>query len=460
MREMSKIELYNTLTRKKEPFKPLHTDWVGLYTCGPTVYNYAHIGNLRTYIFEDILRRTLEYAGYKVRQVMNITDIEDKIIRDAAKAGQSIFEFVRPYEKAFLADIAKLNIKRAMKYPRATRHIPGMVELIQKLLQKGIAYEMNGSVYFSVTKFKPYGRLSRINAQQLKAGVRIDADEYAKENLQDFALWKVRKPGEPFWKTQFGEGHPGWHIECSVMSMKYLGETFDLHTGGVDNIFPHHENEIAQSEAATGKKFVHYWVHGEYLLVDGKKMAKSLGNFYTLRDIEAKEFDPLAYRYLILTSHYRSKLNFTWESLGAAERSLRRLREFVQALRKEKPRKNKQSIGQHVEKFQKAIFDDLDTPGALAVLWGIVHAYNKNPAVYDPRVIAKTIFDFDVVLGLELKKLKAEKISQEVLKLAELREKHRRNKAWEEADELRKKIELLGYSVKDTAEGPKVSRIS
>lgn len=462
------IKLYNALTRKKEIFRPLLKGRVGLYTCGPTVYNFAHIGNLRTYIFEDVLRRTLEYAGYDVRHVMNITDVEDKIFRDAKKEGKTIFEFVKPYEKAFFEDLKKLNIEKAWKYPKATEHISEMVRLIHKLVQKGMAYEMNGSIYFSISKFGPYGKLSRVKARELKAGARVDTDEYTKENLQDFALWKIKKAGEPSWKTIWGDGHPGWHIECSVMSMKYLGSTIDIHTGGVDNIFPHHENEIAQSEASTGKKFVRYWIHGEHLLVKGEKMAKSLGNFFTLRDIEAKGFSPLAFRYLVLAAHYRSKLNFTWEALVAAENSLERIYDFVQRLKEgfstgSKHKKNIVRVPSRTylnleKKFVAAIFDDLNTPKALAAVWDMAHAYNKNPDRFNAKAILRLLYEFDEVFGFGFKNIKTAAIPQKVLTLAKKREVHRKNRQWQEADKIRAQINSLGYVLEDTPQGQKIKK--
>ena len=348
------MKLYNTLTHKKESFKPIHKNWVGLYTCGPTVYNYAHIGNLRTYIFQDILRRTLEYGGYKVKHVMNITDVEDKIIRDAARAGKTIFAFTKTYMKAFKDDLKMLNIEPAWKFPKATGHIKEMITLIQTLLKKKIAYVADGSVYFSIHKFKSYGRLSGLKKRMLKVGVRIEADEYTKDNVQDFVLWKGAKPGEPSWPAPFGKGRPGWHIECSAMAMKYLGKSFDLHTAAVDLIFPHHENEIAQSQGATGKLFVKYWLHGEYLLVDGAKMSKSLGNVFTIRDIEARGFDALAFRYLVLGAQYRSKLNFTWEALGGSEKTLEKLYAFVRELKSEK-RKAKSNFTAIKKNFKKRL---------------------------------------------------------------------------------------------------------
>jgi cysteinyl-tRNA synthetase len=451
------LKIYNFLTHKKETFKPLHPKRVGLYTCGPTVYNYAHVGNLRTYIFEDILRRALEYAGYKVKHVMNITDIEDKIIRDAQKAGKPIYEFTEPYEKAFFGDLKKLDIKPAFKYPKATAHIPEMVKIISALLKNGLAYKAGGSVYFDISKFKKYGRLSGVKACELKAGARVDNDEYTKEEAEDFVLWKAKKVGEPYWQAPFGEGRPGWHIECSAMSMKYLGSTFDIHAGAVDLIFPHHENEIAQSEGATGKPFARYFIEGEHLLVNGEKMSKSLGNVYNLRDIEKKNFDPLAFRYLVLTAHYLSKLNFTWESLGAAQNALDKLREIAANLKTEKHSNILKNVGiseKHFsEKFKNYINNDLDMPRALALLWEIVKSEKLNA-----KTKYKLIIDFDKVLGLDIAKIKTEKIPAEILKLIKDREKYRKEKNFKKSDEIRKKIELLGWLVEDTPQGPKIRK--
>jgi len=454
------LKFYNHLSHKKEVFKPLRKDWVGLYTCGPTVYNFAHIGNLRTYIFEDILRRTLEYSGYKVRHVMNITDVEDKIIRDAQKSGQTVFELVKPYEKAFFEDLKKLNIQKAWKYPKATKHILEMATIIKKLLKSGLAYKTGGSIYFDISKFKSYGKLSRVSSRELKAGARIDADEYAKTNAQDFVLWKAKKSGEPFWKTSLGEGRPGWHIECSAMSMKYLGPTFDLHAGAVDLIFPHHENEIAQSEGATNKKFSRYFVEGEHLLVNGEKMSKSLGNIYTLRDIEKKEYNPLTFRYLILTSHYRSRLNFTWKSLEAAQSALNNLynelRNSISGT-SDVPNINvnfRTSDVQKIEKrFLEAVNDDLNTPKAIAVVWEIIK--NKNLSQKSKKQL---LLKFDKVLGLGLKTIKTAVIPQKIIALAKQREEYRKNEQWDKADKIREKIQSLGYSVEDAPEGPRIRK--
>ena len=468
------LKFYNTLTRKKEVFKPLHDKRVGLYTCGPTVHNYSHIGNLRTYIFADILEKTLEYGGYIVKHVMNITDIEDKIIRDSKKSGKSIFEFTKKYEKVFFDDLKKLNIKKAFRYPKATAHIPEMIKIIEMLLKNGMAYKAEGSVYFDISKFKKYGRLSGLKSRELKTGARVNVDEYSKDNAEDFVLWKAAKLGKPSWKASFGKGRPGWHIECSAMSMKYLGNAFDsfgklrvngehirtidIHAGGVDLIFPHHENEIAQSEGATGKQFVKYFIEGEHLLVDNKKMSKSLGNFYTLRDIEAKGFDSLAFRYLILTAHYRSKLNFTWESLEAAQNALNNLKNAISMLIDNQPKSynkiSETSVKKFKKEFEKYIYDDLDTPRALALLWEVIKSGKLNP-----KTKYELIIDFDKVLGLNLADVKTEKIPTEIFKLSKEREKYRKENNFKKADEFRKKLESLGWLIEDTKQGPRIKKI-
>ncbi|MEK7074467.1 MAG: cysteine--tRNA ligase, partial [Patescibacteria group bacterium] len=435
------LAFFNVLTRKKELFKPIRKTWVGLYTCGPTVYNYAHIGNLRTYIFEDILRRTLEYNGYNVRHVMNLTDVDDKIIRDATAAGKVIEEFVKPYEQAFFEDLAKLNIKPAWKYPKATEHISEMIILIKKLLAKRLAYAANGSIYFAISKFRPYGKLSRLNQRSVKAGTRVDVDEYKKQDVQDFVLWKAEKKGEPSWTAQFGDGRPGWHIECSAMAMKYLGTTFDIHAGGVDLIFPHHENEIAQSEGATGKSFVRFFMEGEHLLVDGKKMSKSLDNMFTLRDFEERNIHPLALRYLALTSHYRSKLNFTWESLGVAQHSLEKLYDVVRSLKiqdsKSITQKKKLTFLGFQKKFKAALADDLNTPKAVAVIWNMIHAYHKTPERYRAQDFLNCLYDIDRVLGFGFTAVELDTIPPIILELAREREMWRKAKDWKKADEVR-----------------------
>ena len=449
------LKLYNILTRKKQLFKPLKDKMVGLYACGPTVYNYAHIGNLRTYIFEDVLKRALEFNGYEVKYVMNITDVEDKIIRDSKKAKKNILDFVKPYEKAFFEDLKKLNIEKAYKYPKATQHIKEMIKIISALLRRGLAYKVNNSIYFDIFKFKSYGKLSGLKSRELKVGTRVDVDEYGKADAEDFVLWKAAKADEPSWNAPFGKGRPGWHIECSAMSMKYLGETFDIHAGAVDLIFPHHENEIAQSEGVTGKPFVKYFIEGEHLLVDSKKMSKSFGNIHTLKNIEVKGFDPLAFRYLILTAHYRSKLNFTWKSLEAAQNALKKLRESVLEIQKEAEKSIvlKNDFNKYQDKFLSHVNNDLEMPCALALLWDIIKS---------EKLTAKTkynlIIDFDKIFGLNLSKIKIEKIPPPVLKLVKEREKYRQEKNFTKSDELRQKIESLGWLVEDTIKGPKTKQ--
>lgn len=456
------IRLYNTLTRKIEDFKPIQKGRVGLYTCGPTVYNFAHIGNLRTYIFEDILRRTLEYAGFKVEHIMNTTDIDDKTIQGAREAGKSLEEFTRHYEKIFLQDLGALHILPPTKLVRASGHIPDMIALIERLLKCGIAYEKDGSVYFAVSKFPNYGKLARLDIGGMKAGARVDVDEYEKEDVKDFALWKGKKEGEPSWPAHFGKGRPGWHIECSAMSMKYLGETFDIHAGGVDLIFPHHENEIAQSEAATGKEFVRWWIHGEHLLVDGKKMAKSSGNFYTLRELEKRKSNPLAFRYLVLTSHYRSKLNFTWTSLQAAENALDRIYNIVYILRNKVNEKGKQYYENDFQEIEDdffySLYNDLDTPTAIANLQSLIRAYYRSSESYDPEITLDLLYKFDTILGFGLKNIEEPIIPSEILELAEKRQVYKLDRRLDEADTIRKQIEERGFLVQDTIQGPKIRK--
>lgn len=465
---MAVIKLYNTLIRKKELFRPIRKDRVSLYTCGPTVYNYAHIGNLRTYVFEDILRRTLEYAGYRVRHVMNITDVghltsdadegEDKMEREAARGERSVWDIADFYTEAFLRDIQALNIKRANILAPATRYVPRQIALIRKLFQKGYAYQTAEAVYFDVSKFKNYTKLSRQKLAQKIVGARDEVvTETDKRNPQDFALWFKRvgrfRNHIMNWDSPWGNGFPGWHIECSAISTKFLGQPFDIHTGGVDHISVHHTNEIAQSEGAIGKPLARFWMHGEFLLIDEAKMAKSAGNFYTLSTLTDKNIDPLAFRYLMLTAHYRAKLNFTWESLAAAEQSLNRLRDFAASIPKRASQKRHASFAPYRANFKKAICNDLDMPKAIAEIWKLVHAVNKNPDLYDPNELQKLFADFDRVLGLGLAKLKKETVPPHVLRLARARETYRKQKAWAEADALRKEIKSLGYSVEDAPGG-------
>ncbi|MFH1694664.1 MAG: cysteine--tRNA ligase [Patescibacteria group bacterium] len=449
------LKLHNTLTRKKEVFRPNKKKAVGLYTCGPTVYNTAHIGNLRTYIFEDVLRRSLEYLGYEVKQVMNITDIEDKIIKKSVQDKKSLAAITRPYIEEFFEDIDKLNIEKAHEYPLATTHLKEIIEAVRKLVQKGFAYEgKDGSVYFNISKFKKYGKLVGMKNVKIKDGARVSSDEYQKDEARDFVLWKAQKKGEPGWKSPWGLGRPGWHIECSIMSMRYLGETIDIHTGGIDNIFPHHDNEIAQSEALTGKKFVNYWVHGEHLMVNEEKMSKSLKNFYTLRDIEKKGFLPASFRYLILGAHYQSKLNFTWRSLQGAENAIWNLWRELGRLRymgsKDTLKTKKGRVKEHKANFIEAIEDNLDMPRALAILRRVITDPYMAPE--DRRALS---FQMDKVFGLDLKKTdKLGKIPLHVKTLVTGRELMRRNQQFVKADTLRNKVASLGYEIEDTLYGP------
>lgn len=471
------IKLYNTLSRRKETFKPIHRGRVGLYTCGPTVYNYAHIGNLRTYIFEDVLRRTLEfsgsYAGYKVKHVMNITDVghmisdaddgEDKLEKGARREGKSVWDIAKFYAGAFLDDLENLNIKKAHKLVPATSEIKEQIKLIRLLFAKGFAYETAQAIYFDVAQFKGYTKLSRQKLSQklVKARKEVVID-HDKKHPADFVLWFKLvgrfKNHTMRWPSPWSEGFPGWHIECSAISSKYLGQPFDIHTGGVDHINVHHTNEIAQSEGAYKKPLAKIWMHGEFLLTDNAKMAKSDENFLTLKLLMDKGFSPLSYRYLVLTAHYRSKLNFTWDSLKGAENSLNRLHAFMQKIHGENFRGPSQ-IRRFREQFRKALFNDLDTPRALAVLWGVIHRYNKNPERFNTQDIQKLFFDFDKILGLEFKNSKAKKISAEIIQLIKNREELRSRKEWNAADEIRKKIYSKGFVVEDTDKGPVLKSI-
>src|SRR3989344_3562907 len=435
------LRLFNTFTRKKEIFRPARKGEVKFYACGPTVYDYVHVGNLRTFIFEDILRRTLELNGHKVKLVMNITDIDDKTIRGAKKAGKSLKEFTSFYEKGFFGDIKRLNILPAFKYPRATEHISEMKKIINLLLKKKYAYETEDGIYFDISKFKKYGRLSGLKQKEparpaggLKSGARISVDEYSKDQAEDFALWKKKSPPVG--------GHPGWHIECSAMSIKYLGLPIDIHAGGIDLIFPHHENEIAQSEAAYGIKFARFFVEGEHLLIEKKKMSKSLGNLFTLRDLETKGFEPLDFRYLVLTAHYRSPLSFSWKALEGARQARLKLQERA---REAKARKKK-SDGSFCKEFLARLNDDLNMPRALALLW-------KEAKSYEDLLCA------DEVLGLGLKNLKKAAVPPRVKALLVKREALRREKKWGQADRIREEIMKLGFKVQDMPEGSQVIKI-
>ncbi len=466
------LKVHNTLTKKKEEFKPINNNEVGLYTCGPTIYNYPHIGNYRAYIFGDLLKRYLKYSGYKVNHVMNITDVDDKTIRDSQKAHMPLKTFTDQYEKAFLEDLNTLNIEPANIYPKATEHITDMVVLVKTLLEKGYAYKgEDNSIYFNIRKFKHYGKLSGIKLEELEedASGRIKNDEYGKENAQDFALWKAydEKDGDVFWDTEIGKGRPGWHIECSAMSSKYLGHTFDIHTGGVDLIFPHHENEIAQSESANNKPFVKYWMHNEWLLVEGKKMSKSLGNFYTLRDILEKGYSPRAVRYLLLASHYRQQLNFTFEGLKASQTALDKIKEFM--LKLEEPKEALDSdIHQILLKaeteFEECMDDDFNTSGALAAIFDLMREINRLMAEEkisqkNAEQVLNVIRGFDKVFGVFDFSNEIEEIPAEITKLAEERQQARKSKDFKKSDELRDLIKSKGYSIDDTPNGIRIKKI-
>ena len=437
-----------------------------MYTCGPTVYDYAHIGNFRAFLFEDLLKRWLIQRGFKVTHVMNLTDVDDRTIKGSQKQQMPLKQFTDFYAKAFFEDIKALNIQSADVYPRATDHIPEMVALIKTLMAKGYAYRSeDGSIYYAISKFPDYGKLSRIKTAELKTGARVSQDEYTKEEAQDFALWKAWVPedSDVYWETELGKGRPGWHIECSAMSMKYLGETFDIHCGGVDNIFPHHENEIAQSEAATGKKFVVYWMHNEHLLVEGKKMAKRFGNFFTLRDLLAKGYDSNAIRYLLLSTHYRQQFNFTFEGLESAKGAVERLRNFVRRLHDVDGGMNSKGKVATLTAKLEACFggsmdNDLDIGTALASLFDFVREINN---LLDANEVSKQeaadagglMMRIDEVLGVIGKVEVEEALPTDINALVKKREEAREARNWKEADAIRAQLKQMGIVLEDTAQG-------
>lgn len=467
------LSLFNTETKIKEKVVPHHGDTIRMYTCGPTIYNFAHIGNFRTYVFEDLLRRTIQFFGFKINQAMNLTDIDDKTIGGAIKKGIPLKEFTEPYRIAFFEDLKKLNIQEVEHYPAATAYIPHMITIIEDLIQKGIAYKSpNGSIYYSIAKFTSYGRLSHLCIDELKVNASGDniADEYEKENLSDFVLWKAYDPcrdGEIYWESPFGKGRPGWHIECSAMAMNILGETIDIHCGGVDNMFPHHENEIAQSEGCSGKRFVYHWVHVEHLLVDHKKMSKSLGNFYTLRDLLEKGFTGPEVRYLLLSTHYRTQLNFTMASLHAARSSLQRIEDLILRLRSiREASKNKAHVFDVLQKaeaeFKEALADDINISAALAILFDLVRDLNslcdqEKIGEVEARSALHLFEKWDAVLGV-LPLYKKEKIPQELLDCLDKREKARREKNFQLSDQMRDEILSRGYLIEDTPTGARLKK--
>ncbi|MEM4181796.1 MAG: cysteine--tRNA ligase [Candidatus Pacearchaeota archaeon] len=452
------LKLYNTLTRKKEIFKPLNPPIVTMYTCGPTVYWYQHIGNLKAYIFSDILSRTLKFNGFQVKKVINVTDVghltsdadegEDKIEKAAKREGKTAKEITHYYFNLFHEDLKKLNIEEPFVWSWATEHIKEMIELIKKLEERGFTYRTSDGIYFDSSKFENYGKLARLKKEGLQAGKRVDLKE--KRNPTDFALWKFsEKPGlrQQEWESPWGLGFPGWHIECSAMAMKYLGETIDIHTGGIDHIPVHHTNEIAQSEAATGKKFVRFWLHENFLTFKGEKVSKSKGGLYTLSELEEKGFLPLSYRYFVLTAVYRKPLDFSLEILENSQNSYKRLKNLCLQLNDDGKINE-----EYLKKFEKAINDDLNTPKALSVLWDFLRDEKAEGKFW-------TIKKFDEVLGLGLFEKEEIQIPDEIKKIAEERQKARQEKDWKKADELREKLKLLGWEIRDKKESWELVRV-
>ena len=460
------LRFKNTLSGVKEDFVPIDPGKVRLYTCGPTVYSHAHIGNFRTFVFEDLLRRYLKYKGYELKHVMNITDVDDKTIRDSRKEGVSLKEFTGRYTKGFFEDLDTLGIEHAEMYPAATEHVPEMVEMVKILRDKGLAYEVNGNYYFKISAFPNYGKLAKLDMEGLKAGARVASDEYEKESVSDFALWKAwdEDDGDVFWETELGKGRPGWHIECSAMSMKYLGEHFDIHCGGVDNIFPHHENEIAQSEGTTGQKFVNYWLHAEHLIVEGRKMAKSFGNFFRLADLTDKGYPGTVVRYLLISTHYRQQLNFTFDGLEAARGALERYNDFISNLSDYPGGTSDGTADKVIETarngFEENLDDDLNVSGALGSVFDFIRDINRLKAEdklsADERDRAlELIRKFDTVLNFQLKQ---EALDSEVEDLIEARTQARKSRDFALADKIRGDLLRMGIVLEDTPQGVKWKR--
>jgi cysteinyl-tRNA synthetase len=456
----------NSYSRVKEEFRPIKAKEVRMYTCGPTVYNFAHIGNFRAYTFEDLLRRFLKYKGYSVTQVMNLTDIDDKIIKGTIQQKIPLKQFTAPFIKAFFEDLDALGIERAEHYPAATDHVPEMVALVKKLIERGHAYEMNGDYYFKIASFPDYGKLANLDLEGLKPGARVQADEYEKESVSDFALWKAydASDGDVFWETEIGKGRPGWHLECSAMSQKYLGATFDIHTGGVDNMFPHHENEIAQSEGANGQKFVNYWLHCEHLIVDGRKMSKSLGNYFTLRDILSKGYSGTVVRYLLMATHYRQQLNFTFEGLDAARNALERYNDFISNLADYAGGTSDGTASGFIENavraFEENLDDDLNVSGSLGIVFDFIRDINRLKA--DGKLSAEerdralfAIRRFDTVLNFEARKAS---LDSEIEDLIRQRGEARKAKNFALSDKIRDDLLARGIVLEDTPQGVKWKR--
>ncbi len=466
------LKVYNSLSHRKEKFQPIHPPKVGMYVCGPTIYGPSHFGHIRTYIAFDIIRRYLEYKNYQVKFVMNITDIHDDMVKKAKALNISLNKLINKYLPLFHQDLKTFNIKKAAVYPQVSKHIPEIIKFIKILIKKGFAYEQKGSVYFNISKFKNYGRLSGIKINKSKTGTRVQTDKYEKENISDFALWKAvknqgkTKSKEPFWHSPWGPGRPGWHIECSVMSIKYLGSQIDIHGGAQDLIFPHHENEIAQSEAATGKTpFVKYWLHSGLLKINGQKMSKSLGNYIEIPELLEKH-SPIAVRFFVLSKHYRSTINFTEENIKKSEKALKKLQNFILKLKEIKNNQQKKEdkiiqdkIIQTRKLFVKYMDDDFNTPKAIASIFKFIKT--TNPYIQNNQInkktaqkIRKLMMELDKVLALKLKQVKSTKtIPLNIQKLAREREKARKNKDWKQADALRQKVESQGFKIEDTPSG-------
>lgn len=468
------IQFYNSLTHRVEPLEPIHPGKIGMYTCGPTVYNYAHIGNFRCYAFEDILKRTLLASGLKVRHVMNLTDVDDKTIRGSQAEHLPLGEFTRKYKDAFFQDIKTLRMIPADVYPAATETIPEMIELIQKLFDKGIAYQAEDkSVYFSIAKWPHYGQLVKIDRDAMRVGVRVKMDEYAKDSMADFALWKAwdQADGDVWWDSPWGRGRPGWHIECSAMSSKYLGKTFDLHCGGVDNMFPHHEDEIAQSEAANGCRFVNMWMHCAHLMVENQKMSKSLGNFYTLKDILDKGYSGREIRYVLIGTYYRQSLNFSFQALEEARGNLQRIDAFRERLQDvAKHGAEGDATPEQAAAFEKAgtaflaaLQDDLNVSAGLGVLFDFLRESNRELdagafTAAAARGALEALGKMDEVLAVMEPDASELKVPEEIQRMADERQAARAAKDWAKADLLRKAIDEAGWIVKDTPKGPQLLR--
>ncbi|MEX0961935.1 MAG: cysteine--tRNA ligase [Simkaniaceae bacterium] len=470
---MPDLKLFNTETRQKEVFVSKEKKCVKLYTCGPTIYDYAHIGNFRTYIFEDLLRRTLKYFGFSVYQVMNLTDVDDKTIQGAVTNQVSLESYTKPFKEAFFSDFKRLQIEPAEKYPAATEHIAEMIEMIEILLKKGFAYRgQDGGVYFSIQKCPRYGRLSHLKLDELKTNAlnRTFSDEYEKDQASDFVLWKAydeTRDGSVFWESPFGKGRPGWHIECSAMALKHLGSEIDIHCGGVDNLFPHHENEIAQSECATDQLFVRYWLHSEHLLVNNQKMSKSKGNFYTLRDLLEKGYTGREVRYLLLATHYKTQLNFTLEGLVAARSSLKRIDDFILRLQDVEDFHSSHEALALIQKvknhFKEALADDLNISLAIAALFDFLREINtlidqKSLSKQEAKHVIETLKEFNQVLEIMEFQREEVMIPEDVQKALLIREKARSEKNWAEADIQRDYIFQKGYRIIDTPSGARVTK--